>query len=87
MENRGSVSGRESKGGQWSKRRWVRNKSSLKAGDGNKVGLNRCIFWMNIALTSFDCGCSASRQNEIASTGLMTFPGQLSLFLKVQVGA
>lgn len=85
MENRESVLG-GSKGGQRSKRKWMRNKGSLKAGDGDKVGLNCCIFGVKIALTSFDCGCSASRQNEIASTGLMTFPGQLSLFLKVLAG-
>lgn len=40
------------------------------------------IFCMDVALTS-DHGCSAFRQNEIASTGLMTFHGQHSLFLKV----
>lgn len=36
---------------------------------------------MDVALTTSDRGCS--RQNEIASTGLMTFHGQHSLFLKV----
>lgn len=66
-------------------RSWVRNKGNLReADDGGKVGLHPCPFFcMDVALAAADRGCSASRQNETASTGLMTFHGLHSLFLKV----
>jgi len=40
-------------------------------------------FCRDVALATSDRGCSASRQNEIVSTGLMTFHGRHSLFSKV----
>lgn len=70
---------------EWLERSWVRNKGNLReAGDGGKGGLPPCpVFGMDVALAAADCGCSAPRPSGTASTGLMTFLGLPSLFLKV----
>lgn len=47
------------------------------------VSILAFFFCMDVALAAADWGCSASRQNGTVSTGLMTFHGLHSLFLKV----
>lgn len=56
-------------------------RQSKRWGSGGSPALP--AFCTDVVLTASDRGCSASRQNEIASTGLMTSHGQHSLFLKV----